>query len=77
MNTEETIRAEREAIVKHLGKKATEHRLKAVVIRARTEKGTLSVEFDTWIAHTHKMQASELDRMSLHILTGRHVEGAE
>ena len=77
MNTEETIRAEREAIASYLDKRIAEHRSTAVRIRGRTEDGSISPEFDTWVAHVHEVQAGELAHMAFQILLGRHVEGSE
>ena len=77
MNTEKAIRAEREAIIKHLDKKAAEHRAKAVEIRDRIKNDSISPEFDTWLAHTYEMQAGELAHMAFNILLGRHMEGNE
>lgn len=76
MNTDDIIRAEREAIVKQLDKMAAEHRVKATEIRGRIKNDSIDTKFESWLAHTHEMQACELAHMAFRILLGRHVESA-
>lgn len=77
MNTEGTIKAEREAVAKHLNKIAAEHREKAVEIRMRLKNDSVDIEFDTWLVYMHETQALNIDHAAFHILFGRHVEGSE
>jgi hypothetical protein len=79
MNTKGTIKAEREAVAKHLDKIAAEHREKAVEIRRRLwrKNDSIDIRFDNWLVYMHETQAIEIDHAAFHILLGRHVEGSE